>query len=204
MSQQPEKKKTKKLHASTLHVLSAAFVLALTCVVLTYCSTWATYQIRIEAEAEADVFKTFELQTLDGEPFTAQELRSSELVAVNVWGTDCPPCIEELPALEELNNSFDDSEFRVIGLPIDVTVHGKEIIQERLTEAKRILNASIVTFVNLIPDEKMNAFFTSTMLGTPTTYFLDSEGNILETVTGKRSFESWKKTIDDLLKERKQ
>ena len=54
MSQQPEKKKTKKLHASTLHVLSAAFVLALTCVVLTYCSTWATYQIRIEAEAEAD------------------------------------------------------------------------------------------------------------------------------------------------------
>lgn len=204
MSQQPEKKKSKLLHATTFHVLAAALVLSLSGIVMTFCISWAQNQEHIEAEAETDIFKTFELQTLDGKPFTAQDLRSSSLVAVNVWGTDCPPCIQELPALEELNNSYDDSVFRIIGTPIDVSVHGETIVEERLEEAKRILDATGVTFLNFVPDAKASAFFTSTMLGTPTTYFLDSEGNILKTVTGNRTFGTWSEIVKSLLEEEKQ
>ena len=126
------------------------------------------------------------------------------MVAVNVWGTDCPPCIQELPALEELNNSYDDSVFRIIGTPIDVSVHGETIVEERLEEAKRILDATGVTFLNFVPDAKASAFFTSTMLGTPTTYFLDSEGNVLKTVTGNRTFGTWSEIVKSLLEEEKQ
>lgn len=201
MNQKPEKK-IKKLHVSTLHVITAAAALAAFAVVITFCFAWGGYQARKEAEAETDIFQIFNLNTLDGGTLSGKDLRSSSLVAVNIWGTDCPPCIAELPDLEELNNSYDDSEFRIIGIPVDVTAGGKVIIDERVEEAKRILEASGVTYPNLIPDEKMDTFISSAIIGTPTTFFIDSEGNVLKTVTGGRYLEFWKETTDSLLKER--
>ena len=206
MSETTQKKNaaSKPLHVLTIHTLLWALLLAVAGVFITFTASWATYQAKVDAEAETDVFKTFSLKTLDGGTLEAQELSKTALTAINIWGTDCPPCIGELPDLETLNNSYDDSQFRMIGIPIDVTTHGKEIIEDRLKEANRILEASNVTYVNLIADEKMDTFVKSIILGTPTTFFIDKEGEIIYTVTGSRDLDYWKNTVDELLKERKQ
>lgn len=39
--------------------------------------------------------------TLEGEPFDVRDHRG-EVVVVNVWGSWCPPCIAEAPALQEV------------------------------------------------------------------------------------------------------
>ena len=196
-----KKKEKQPLHVSTVRALTLAAVLTVSVVVFTYCVSWGYYQSLIEAKAETNIFRTFVLDTLDGGKLEAQELRGTKLTAVNIWGTDCPPCISEMPELEELNNSYDDSVFRLIGIPDDVTDQEGGVIPDRLEEAKRILEASGVTFANVIPDEDMDAFLTLVISATPTTLFLDSDGNIIETITGTRNLEFWKETVDSLLAE---
>lgn len=196
-----KKKDKEPLHVSTARALALAAVLTVFGIVFTYCFSWGHVQNIIETTAETDVFRSFVLETLDGGKLEAEELHKTSLTAVNVWGTDCSPCIYEMPDLEELNSFYEDSVFRVIGIPCDVTDQGKEVIPERIQEANRILESCCITYTNVIPDESMDAFLTMAITGTPTTLFIDDEGNIVGSVTGTRDIEFWKETVDDLLSE---
>ena len=100
--------------------------------------------------------------------------------------------------------SYAKREYLLIGIPLYVTDKGEKIIDERLSEAKRIIKDSGVTFSNIIPDKKMDTFIHSMIAGTPTTFFTDSEGKILKVVTGSRKMEYYKEVTDELLKEVKQ
>lgn len=51
------------------------------------------------AAADREVPVRFAGTTLDGEPFDVRDYRG-EVVVVNVWGSWCPPCIAEAPALQ--------------------------------------------------------------------------------------------------------
>lgn len=204
MEKEKTVKKKKTLHVSTVRALFLAFVLSISAIVFTYCTCFGKNEAKIEAEAETDVFEHYELNTLEGGSLAAKDLSAVSIIAYNVWGTDCPPCIAEFPDLEELSKSYAESEFRLIGIPLDVTDKGEKIIDERLKEAKRIIKDSGVTFSNIVPDKKMDTFIHSMIAGTPTTFFTDSEGKILKVVTGSRKMEYYKEVTDELLKEVKQ
>ncbi len=196
-----KKKEKRPLHASTVRVLVASLLIGIAGIILCYAAAYGAHQKNLQDAAESDVFKTFDLQTVDGGKMNAAELRGTKLVLVNVWGTNCPPCITEMPDLEKLNNSYDDGTFRVIGVPLDVAEQGGTVREDLLEEAKRIVAATGVTFGNIIPDDKMYTFINSIIAGTPTTMFLDQEGNIIKSVTGSRDLEFWKQTVEELLKE---
>lgn len=51
--------------------------------------------------ADRDAPVRFAGTTLDGEPFNVRDHRG-KVVVVNVWGSWCPPCIAEAPALQEV------------------------------------------------------------------------------------------------------
>ena len=204
MEKEKTVKKKKTLHVSTVRALFLAFVLSISAIVFTYCTCFGKNEAKIEAEAETDVFVNYELNTMEGGSLAAKDLSAVSIIAYNVWGTDCPPCIAEFPDLEELSKSYAESEFRLIGIPLDVTDKGEKIIDERLSEAKRIIKDSGVTFSNIIPDKKMDTFIHSMIAGTPTTFFTDSEGKILKVVTGSRKMEYYKEVTDKILKEVKQ
>jgi thiol-disulfide isomerase/thioredoxin len=195
-------KKQPGLHVSTLVWLGIAFLLTAAILIFTFSSAWGAYIGTIEAAASSDVFKTFDLETIDGGRLSAADLRGRKLVAVNIWGTDCPPCLAELPSLESLSKEYDPDVFCIIGIPMDITSHGEKIVEKRLEEARRITKAAGIQFPNIIADPAMDSFVRSIIAGTPTTLFLDSEGNIIHSVTGNRSFDTMKEIIDSLLKER--
>ena len=54
----------------------------------------------------------------DGRPLAAADLRGSPLL-VNFWATWCPPCIEELPLLEQFYQSRRAQGWQLLGLAID-------------------------------------------------------------------------------------
>ena len=129
----------------------------------------------------------------------ASELRNSRLVVVNIWGTDCPPCIKELPDLAALSNEYDPKDLRVIGIPRDVDPAGKSTFETRLAEARRIISVTGVTFTNLIPDAEMEDFIKASVIGTPTTFLLDQEGNVIETMIGGKPISVLKSLIGEHL-----
>ena len=59
-----------------------------------------------------------EFTTLDGETMRLSDLRG-KVVLLNVWATWCPPCVKEMPMLDQLKNEHSDSAFDVVTVSID-------------------------------------------------------------------------------------
>ena len=114
---------------------------------------------------------------------------------LNVWGTFCPPCIEEMPALGEWAKNM-PQDAQIIGLVCDVQGNDDA---ETINAAKNILNDAGADFVNILPNAEL-ANFLQSVYAVPTTIFVDSQGNLIgEPVIGA-DVESYKKRVENYLK----
>ena len=60
----------------------------------------------------------FALPALDGGTFRLAEQRG-KIVLVNFWATWCPPCLEEMPAMERLWRKHKDAGFVLVAVSVD-------------------------------------------------------------------------------------
>ena len=126
---------------------------------------------------------------------TQGNLVSSDIFAdydatiINFWNNGCGTCIEEMPELEELYHQFQEQNINLIGVGTD---SGEG--EEQLETAQNILKEKGVTYVNISPDPEGEFYknFVSEIFSYPTTYIVDSEGNI----TGAPITGNVKKQID--------
>nr|MCR5108002.1 TlpA family protein disulfide reductase [Lachnospiraceae bacterium] len=162
-----------------------------------YTYTTGAYAKHVEKMYSVDVFKNCDYQTLQGESFTSEDIAKSKLTLINVWKTDCGPCVSEMPDLERINNEYDDSEVRIVGLCIDVVPYGKEVDEEKKAEELRILSETEATFTQILADEELYNFVISVIPGTPTTFVIDSEGNYIKMTSGGKDYEGWKEYIEE-------
>ena len=131
---------------------------------------------------------------LDGNAVDSSILSEAKLTVLNVWATYCTPCVNEMPDLETLSQNYKDKGVQVVGLVADVFDD-----EEKKAEAKEILSATGVTYVNLLPDTVLDDSLLYDITGTPTTLFLDSEGKILKIVEGTRDLDALTEMVDELL-----
>lgn len=50
-------------------------------------------------------FSAIVVKTLDGEDQPLKDIAGNPRIVVNVWATWCPPCLKELPSLDELGRN---------------------------------------------------------------------------------------------------
>ena len=62
---------------------------------------------------------TFSTVDLDGNEVTDDIFRNKKLTVINIWGTFCGPCVNELPELESWSEEMPD-DVQIIGLVGDV------------------------------------------------------------------------------------
>jgi peroxiredoxin len=60
----------------------------------------------------------FTLKTLDGGTFRLADQRG-KVVLVNFWATWCPPCLEEMPAMQRLWAKHKDAGFVLVAVSLD-------------------------------------------------------------------------------------
>lgn len=60
--------------------------------------------------------------TADDKTLRLEDLRG-KIIALNVWGTWCAPCIKEMPSLDRLQALRSGDDFEVITISIDRTKH---------------------------------------------------------------------------------
>lgn len=95
---------------------------------------------------------------------TLHNLRE-KVVVLNFWATWCPPCIQELPSLEQLQSRFKDRGVEVVGISVDVD--GKAY-QQFLKDHK-------VDFLTVRdPNQKTNSLYGTFKF--PETYIIDRRG----------------------------
>lgn len=143
---------------------------------------------------EGAVITGFSTTDLDGNAVDSSILSEAKLTVLNVWATYCTPCVNEMPDLETLSQNYKDKGVQVVGLVADVFED-----EEKKAEAKEILSATGVTYVNLLPDTVLDDSLLYDITGTPTTLFLDSEGKILKIVEGTRDLDALTEMVDELL-----
>lgn len=190
------KKEEKRLHTSTVRALGVGFVVALFTLMITYSVAYGIKMDRLDAIASTDVFAKVNLKGLDDKPFTSENLKDAQITLFNVWGTTCAPCIIEMPDLEELNHSYEPGKIQVVGVLDDSLNEDGTLPKAVAGEAQKIIDKTGVTYPTLVPDETMRAFLNATIVGTPTTFFVDSNGKILLTLTGSQKLEGMKEYVD--------
>ncbi|WP_454054082.1 CD1871A family CXXC motif-containing protein [Clostridium sp. Marseille-Q7071] len=137
----------------------------------------------------------FKTKTIDGKEIDSSILKDSKLTMVNIWATYCGPCIEEMPDIQKLYEEVKGEKINVIGLISDTPDEDNEEL------AKKILSKKAVKYTNIIPDESIKNNILKDISGVPTTFFVDSEGNIIgDFLVGSNSKEEFKRKIEDRLK----
>jgi peroxiredoxin len=67
---------------------------------------------------EGDPAPEFRLTALNGQTVSLASLRG-KVVMVHFWATWCPPCVEELPVLDQMYRSLFGSDLEVLAVSVD-------------------------------------------------------------------------------------
>lgn len=152
-----------------------------------------------ETETEQEPYiVTFEGKTIDGEVFSSDCFAESKLTMINVWATYCGPCLNEMPDLGEIANSYEKSQFQMIGIVSDVMEGGEE---SQLEYAKELVTETKADYPHLLLNESIYINLVGGVDSVPTTFFVNQQGEMLGYMVGAQSKEAWEETIHGLLAE---
>jgi cytochrome c biogenesis protein CcmG, thiol:disulfide interchange protein DsbE len=117
----------------------------------------------------------FAAPLLGGDTLSLADLRG-QTVVLNIWATWCPPCREEMPALEQLHQQYAADGLQVVGVSIDS--------RAAATEVRRFLDDNAISFTILHDaDERVTRAFRTA--GVPETFLIDREGRVVKRWIGK-------------------
>lgn len=179
-------------------------VLALTAMLtaaLTACGGEETQPETTGSESKG-VLSGFTAQDLEGNEVDDSIFDDYDVTMVNVWGTFCGPCIQEMPDLGQLAAEYADKGLQIVGLVSDATDYQGGYPEETVELAQEIVEETGADYLHLLPSQDLLDRVLSSIQVVPTTFFVDSEGNQLGgIVTGAKSSEDWAKIFDEKLAE---
>jgi len=108
------------------------------------------------------------VRELNGQHSSLNQLRGNPSV-VTFWATSCPGCIEEMPHLIKLHETFSDRGVTVMGIAMhyDNPVHVRNLVQRRELPYRIVIDESGAAAKS----------FGNVRL-TPTTFVLDAQGRV--------------------------
>lgn len=123
----------------------------------------------------------------------------NEVTLLNFWFNGCSACVNEMPALEDLNKKLQKKGAELIGINVEAGSSEKS-----LSEAKEILAKQGVTYRNLFISGGQKAQeYIEKIFAFPTTIMVDKSGNIIgDPITGsiedEKKINSILKMVDDI------
>ena len=122
--------------------------------------------------AVGDAAPEFSIQTDSGLTMSPSNF-GGRLLVLNFWASWCPPCLEEMPSLDQFQREFRDSGVVVLAISVD----------EEEAAYRRVLDRVQASFLTARdPVSKI-----STDFGTfryPETYVIDANGKVVQKIVG--------------------
>ncbi|MGH7310879.1 MAG: TlpA disulfide reductase family protein [Candidatus Rokuibacteriota bacterium] len=120
----------------------------------------------------------FTLPLVDGKSFRLTGHRG-KILLINFWATWCPPCLEEMPALERLWRQHKDNEFVLLAVSLDSDpgLVGPFLTRHRLTFPVAL-------------DPKFEVANLYGVRALPATFVVDRLGNLVALALGPRTWDN--------------
>ena len=97
-------------------------------------------------------------------------------VVLNIWGTGCPPCQEEIPELVDFHDAHKDEDSMVVSIAIDFPSY----MHANSKEVARFADDYLIDFPVLLSDGSITRRLGLGRLdGLPSSYVFDPEGKIV-------------------------
>ncbi len=90
-----------------------------------------------------------------------------KVVVLNFWATWCPPCVEEMPSLVQMQSKLADKGVQVLAVSVDVDANAyKKFLADHKVDLLSVRD----------PNQKANALYGTFKF--PETYIIDREGKV--------------------------
>ena len=176
-------------------VLLAGLIIS---IYLTGCSNTPAPSDNASSGDSANAAVTFTATDTEGTEVSSDLFANSALTMINVWATYCNPCLNEMPGLGELASEYDTSDLHLIGIISDVQQVADE---ETFSHALDLIEQTGADYPHLLLNESLYYGLLTDVTAVPTTFFIDSDGIILDTIVGSMEKEDWKEKINEFLQE---
>ena len=144
-------------------------------------------------EEKKEKFPEFKTTDTNGNEVTEKIFADKDITMVNVWGTFCGPCINEMPELQKIYESLPKNA-NLIGIAADVP----EGMKDGVDNAKHIEEQTGVKYTNLTVSDSL-ASFTKQFYAVPSTIFVDKDGNIIGELVLGANIDSYVKNLQKVL-----
>jgi peroxiredoxin len=130
----------------------------------------------------------FNIKDLNGDNLRLSDLKG-KVIILDFWATWCPPCRAEIPAFNELYSEYKDQGLEIIGLSLDRD--GPPVVKKFAKEY------NIKYILAMGNDKIVNSY--RGIVGIPTTFIIDRDGNIRGQHVGFAPKEVFEEEIKNLL-----
>lgn len=126
-----------------------------------------------------DAVPDFELLGSDGKLYRLSDFRGN-LILLNFWATWCPPCLEEMPSMEGLNQRFKAKSFMIIAASVDESIQTLDTFFSKIGR-----KPSFLVLMDNYRDISLKIFGTEKF---PESFLISPEGRLLERYVGARDW----------------
>ena len=154
-----------------------------------FSSQWIS-QTGLASDPSIKAFFANPWQTPDGKPANSENWRGKVLV-LNFWASWCPPCVEEMPALDRIAQEYASKNVLIVGIGIDSPSNIREFLQKTLVSYPIVLGG--------IEGSNLSKQMGNTQGALPYTVVINPKGKSIYTKLGKISEEELKKAINSAL-----
>jgi thiol-disulfide isomerase/thioredoxin len=154
-----------------------------------FSSQWIS-QTGLASDPSIKAFFANPWQTPDGKPANSENWRGKVLV-VNFWASWCPPCVEEMPALDRIAQEYASKNILIVGIGIDSPSNIREFLQKTPVSYPIVLGG--------LEGSNLSKQMGNTQGALPYTVVINSKGKSIYTKLGKISEEELKKAINSAL-----
>ena len=142
---------------------------------------------KTENSSAASYSNDFTLKDLSGKEVSLSDF-AGNIIVLNFWATWCPPCKAEIPDFVEVYNAYKDKGVSFIGVSVD----------EDFDALKNFVSDNQINYVIVNdPNSAVSNYWGINAI--PTTFFLDEEGKVLDSVVGQVPKENLISVIENLL-----
>jgi peroxiredoxin len=135
----------------------------------------------------------FTLADLDNKPHSLSDYRG-DVVLINFWTTWCPPCLVEMPALQQAYEKYHEQGFSILGInwtEVDDRAQIRPFVQE----------LGLIFPILLDVDSEVSEDLYQ-ILGLPTSIYVSRDGVVQEIFIGALQLENLEARIQSLLEEK--